>query len=65
MQNLQSIRNEYDKITVSKLFKMFFKVEYVQNIRTVLDTEKLFLNKKIREMKQLINKVAREMQQDL
>lgn len=64
-ENLLSIRDQYDKVTVSELFKHFYTPKYVNNIRSVLSTEKLYLNKKIREMKQIINKYAKESEQDL
>ena len=64
-ENLLSIRDQYDKVTVSELFKHFYTPKYVNNIRSVLNTEKLYLNKKIREMKQIINKYAKESEQDL
>ena len=64
-ENLLSIRDQYDKVTVSELFKYFYTPKYVNNIRSVLSTEKLYLNKKIREMKQIINKYAKESEQDL
>ena len=65
LENLLSIRDQYDKVTVSELFKYFYTPKYVNNIRSVLSTEKLYLNKKIREMKQIINKYAKESEQDL
>ena len=65
LENLLSIRDQYDKVTVSELFKHFYTPKYVNNIRSVLNTEKLYLNKKIREMKQIINKYAKESEQDL
>ena len=64
-ENLLSIRDQYDKVTVSELFKYFYTPKYVNNIRSVLNTEKLYLNKKIREMKQIINKSGKEREQDL
>ena len=65
LENIKSIRNEYNKLTVSELFKNFFIAKNVQNIRSVLDTEKYYLDKKIREMKIILNKYAREKEHDL
>ena len=65
LENIKSIRESYNKITVSDLFKNFFNAKTVQNIRSVLDTEKYYLDKKIREMKKIVNKYARERQHDL
>ena len=58
LENMQSIRKTYDTITPSVLYKHFFQTKYVLNVKSVLDTEKYYLDKKIREMKILINKVA-------
>ena len=67
LENLKIMRNEYNKITPSILFKNFFKTEYVNNIKSVLDTEKNFLNKKIKEIQRKINKLAgiKELDKDL
>ena len=65
LENLQSIRGSYDKVTISELYKHFFTTKYVKNIRSVLDTEKFYLNKKIRQMKQVINKYASKKEEDL
>ena len=65
LENLQSIRGSYDKVTISELYKHFFNIKYVKNIRSVLDTEKFYLDKKIRQMKQVINKYASKKEEDL
>ena len=67
LENMQSIRKEYDTITPSVLYKNFFQTKYVLNVKSVLDTEKYYLDKKIRELKILINKVAanKELNTDL
>ena len=67
LENMQSIRKEYDAITPSVLYKNFFQTKYVLNVKSVLDTEKYYLDKKIRELKILINKVAanKELNTDL
>lgn len=65
LENLQFIRNSYNKVTVGELYKYFYDITYVRNIRSILDSEKHYLDKKIREMKQIINKYAKEKEQDL
>jgi hypothetical protein len=67
LENMQSIRKTYDTITQSVLYKNFFQTKYVLNVKSVLDTEKYYLDKKIRELKILINKVAanKELDTDL
>ena len=65
LENLQSIRGAYDKVTISELYKHFFNIQYVKNIRSVLDTEKFYLDKKIRQMKKVLNKFASKREQDL
>ena len=65
LENMKCIRNSYNKITISELYKQFYNTKTVQNIRSVLDTEKHYLDKKIREMKKIINKYTQERQIDL
>ena len=65
LENMKYIRNSYNKITVSELFKNFYNAQTVQNIRSVLDTEKHYLDKKIREMKKIFNKYTHNRQSDL
>ena len=65
LENMKYIRNSYNKITVSELFKNFYNSQTVQNIRSVLDTEKHYLDKKIREMKKIFNKYTHNRQSDL
>ena len=65
LENMKYIRNSYNKITVSELFKNFYNAQTVQNIRSVLDTEKHYLDKKIREMKKIFNKYNQERQSNL
>lgn len=67
LENIKSIRNEYDKVTYKDLNKYFFKLEYVNNVKSVLDTEKNFLDKKIKELRRVINKLAgiKELERDL
>ena len=67
LENIKSIRNEYDKVTYKDLNKYFFKLEYINNVKSVLDTEKNFLDKKIRQLRRIINKLAgiKELERDL
>ena len=67
LENMQSIRKRYDTVTMNELYKNFFQTKYVFNVKNVLDTEKYYLDKKIREMKILINKAAsnKELDTDL
>ena len=65
MENMKYIRNNYNKITVSDLYKNFYDPKIVQNIRSILDSEKRYLDKKIREMKKIVNKYALEREKDL
>ena len=67
LENIKTIRNEYDKVTYKDLNDYFFKLEYVNNVKSVLDTEKNFLDKKIKELRRVINKLAgiKELESDL
>ena len=67
LENIKSIRSEYDKVTYKDLNKYFFKLEYINNVKSVLDTEKNFLDKKIRQLRRIINKLAgiKELERDL
>ena len=65
LENIISTREYYNKLTVSDLYKHFFNAKTVQNIRSILDTEKNYLDKKIREMKEIVNKYARGKEHDL
>lgn len=46
LENMKCIRDEYDKVTYKDLNKHFFKFEYVNNVKSVLDTEKIISIKK-------------------
>ena len=65
LENIKSTRNFYNKVTVSDLYKHFFNAKTVQNIRSILDTEKNYLDKKIREMEKIVDKYSRGKEQDL
>ncbi len=55
LENLNIIKNSYEKVTLSELFKFFDKSFYVNNINVVLDEEKKYIEGKIEELKQIIN----------
>ena len=57
-ENMKLVRKEYDTVTPSVLYKTFFQTKYVKNIKSILDTEKRYLDKKIRQMKKVINEAA-------
>ena len=63
LENMKLVRKEYDKVTPSVLYKTFFQTKYVKNIKSILDTEKRYLDKKIRQMKKVINEA--EVNKDL
>ena len=65
LENMKCVRNSYNKITISELYKHFYNTKTVQNIRSVLDTEKHYLDKKIRELKKIFNNYTQERQSDL
>jgi hypothetical protein len=65
LDNMKSIRNSYNNITISELSENFYNAETVQNIISVLDTEKNYLDKKISEIEKIIKIDAQERQNDL
>ena len=58
MENLNIIKHSYDKVSLSELFKYFYKSTYVNNINNILDEEKKYLEKKIEEVKKIINDLS-------
>jgi hypothetical protein len=67
LENIKCIRDEYNKITYKDLNKHFFNLEYVNNVKSVLDTEKNYLDKKIKQLRRIINKLSgiKELEGDL
>ena len=57
LENLQIIRNTYDKGKISILYDYFNKNSIVQNINSLLNSERKYLDKKIKELEQLINNI--------
>lgn len=60
LENIKEIRKTYEKVNLGILFEHFYKNEYVEKILSLLDTEKRYLDKKIKEIKDLINQFAGE-----
>ena len=60
LENVKLIRNDYDKVGMSELYKHFLSTDIVKNVKCILDSEKLYLDKKIIEIKKLINKFEKE-----
>ena len=57
IENLECFRRQYDEVTMSVLMKNFFDLETVQNIKSILDTEKYFLDKVIGQFKKILSYV--------
>jgi hypothetical protein len=57
LENLKIIRNTYDKGRISILYEYFNKNSIVQNINSLLNSERNYLNKKIKDLEQLINNI--------
>lgn len=60
LENVKLIRNDYDKVGTSELYKHFLSTDIVKNIKGILDSEKHYLDKKIIEIQKLINKFEKE-----
>ena len=57
IENIEEFRKQYDDVTTSILMKNFFDNEIVYNIKSVLETEKNFLDKKIKQLKKVLSYV--------
>ena len=57
LENLQIIRNTYDKGRISILYEYFNKNIIVQKINSLLNSERNYLDKKIKELEKLINNI--------
>jgi hypothetical protein len=57
LENLQIIRNTYDKGRITILYEYFNKNIIVKNINSLLNWERNYLDKKIKELEQLINNI--------
>jgi len=57
LENLKIIRNTYDKGKITILYEYFYKNTIVKNIDSLLNLERNYLEKKIKELEQLINNI--------
>ena len=57
LENLKIIRNTYDKGRITILYEYFNKNIIVKNINSLLNWERNYLDKKIKELEQLINNI--------
>jgi len=55
LENLKIIRNTYDKGKITILYEYFYKNTIVKNLDSLLNLERNYLEKKIKELEQLIN----------
>jgi hypothetical protein len=60
LENIEYFRKLYDQVTISSLLRNFFDLKTAQNIKSVLDTEKDFLDQKIRQLQKIISYVSTE-----
>ena len=65
IDNMESLKRQYDKITMSSLMKNFFDLKVVESIASILETEKNFLSKKIRDLKKVLSYVDKGKKTDL
>ena len=65
IENVETLRKQYDQVTTSALMDNFFDLKVVENIKSILETEKNFLDKKIRELKKLLSYVDKDKIRDL
>ena len=60
LEYLVFFRGLYDKITLGILLKKFFDINLVNDIKSILETETNFLDKKIRELKKFLTYVDKD-----
>ena len=60
LEYLVFFRGLYDKITTGILLKKFFDINLVNDIKSILETETNFLDKKIRELKKFLTYVDKD-----
>ena len=65
IDNMESLKRQYEKVTMSSLMKNFFDLKVVERIASILETEKNFLNKKIRDLKKVLSYVDKGKKTDL
>ncbi len=65
INNVETLRKQYNKVTMSVLMQNFMDLKSVENIKSILETEKNFLDKKIRDLKKVLSYVDKEEKGDL
>ena len=65
IDNMESLKRQYEKVTMSSLMKNFFDLKVVESIASILETEKNFLSKKIRDLKKVLSYVDKGKKTDL
>ena len=65
IDNMESLKRQYEKVTMSSLMKNFFDLKVVESIASILETEKNFLEKKIRDLKKVLSYVDKGKTSDL
>ena len=65
IDNMESLKRQYEKVTMSSLMKNFFDLKVVERIASILETEKNFLEKKIRDLKKVLSYVDKGKKTDL
>lgn len=65
IESVETLRKQYNQVTRSALMDNFFDLKVVENIKSILETETNFLDKKIRELKKLLSYVDKEKLNDL
>ena len=65
IDNMESLKRQYEKVTMSSLMKNFFDLKVVESIASILETEKNFLSKKVRDLNKLLSYVDKGNKTDL
>ena len=59
LKNLEMMREVYDHVSTSDIYKEFIKLKDINNVIRVLTFEKKFLDEKIQALKKVINKMEK------
>ena len=65
IESVETLRKQYNQVARSALMDNFFDLKVVENIKSILETETNFLDKKIRELKKLLSYVDKDKLNDL
>ena len=60
LKNLEIVREDYNYITTTDIYKQFVNLKDIYNVKRVLDLEKKFLDEKINVLRKFVNKLEKK-----